>query len=202
MQSKIILCPDIEVALTQVKERTESGYLKLFECEEFKIDDAKQVTQEAYIAESCQKVIVIAAQRYRNEAQNALLKLLEEPPRNIVFILIAPTKTALLPTILSRIPLERISSKKEKSPLNLDLGRLELEDIFTFVKKNARLGKSELLQLIETLLESALFEAKISLNERELEQFSRSFHLAQLNARSQTLILNLLLILYQARMRA
>ncbi len=202
MQSKIILCPDIEIAISRVREKMEGAYLKLFECEEFKIDDAKGVTQEAYIAESRQKVIVIAAQRYRNEAQNALLKLLEEPPRNIVFIVIAPTKTALLATILSRIPLERIASKKQKPPIELDLQHLELEDIFSFVKKHARLGKGELSQMIEALLDRALFDAKISLNERELEQFSHAFHLAQLNARSQTLLLNLLLILYHARMRA
>lgn len=36
-------------------------------------------------------------------AQNALLKLLEEPPSHVVFILTAHTPQALLPTILSRV---------------------------------------------------------------------------------------------------
>lgn len=48
------------------------------------------------------KVIVLAADKLNHHAANALLKVLEEPPTNVVFILIT-TKYALLnPTITSR----------------------------------------------------------------------------------------------------
>jgi DNA polymerase-3 subunit delta' len=36
------------------------------------------------------------------QAQNALLKVLEEPPKNVIFILLVPSKTLLLDTIISR----------------------------------------------------------------------------------------------------
>ena len=37
------------------------------------------------------------------QAQNALLKVLEEPPPNVVFLLTAPSASALLPTVRSRV---------------------------------------------------------------------------------------------------
>ena len=46
--------------------------------------------------------IIEDAARMNEQAQNALLKVLEEPPRNVVFILLVPSKTILLDTIISR----------------------------------------------------------------------------------------------------
>lgn len=48
-------------------------------------------------------IIVDDADTMAQPAQNALLKLLEEPPEHIVFILTAHTPQILLPTILSRV---------------------------------------------------------------------------------------------------
>ncbi len=47
-------------------------------------------------------VVVEDAQDLKDEAANALLKLLEEPPEQNVFILLAPEAQLLLPTIASR----------------------------------------------------------------------------------------------------
>lgn len=57
-------------------------------------------------------VIIDGSDHMNGPAQNALLKLLEEPPRNIHFILTAHNIKRLLPTILSRvqqIPVQKIS---------------------------------------------------------------------------------------------
>lgn len=42
------------------------------------------------------------------QAQNALLKLLEEPPQNVYFFLMCESSTALLPTVRSRAPTLRM----------------------------------------------------------------------------------------------
>jgi DNA polymerase-3 subunit delta' len=47
-------------------------------------------------------VLVEDAQALTTEAQNAFLKLLEEPPADTLFVLTATSKNALLPTIYSR----------------------------------------------------------------------------------------------------
>ena len=50
------------------------------------------------------KVVVIEkAERMLEGARNALLKILEEPPADTLFILTAERKTAVMPTILSRL---------------------------------------------------------------------------------------------------
>ncbi len=54
------------------------------------------------------------------EAQNALLKILEEPPNNTLIILVAKNHTAFLPTVISRCKIIEI-----KTPLN-DLQTKEL----------------------------------------------------------------------------
>jgi DNA polymerase-3 subunit delta' len=47
-------------------------------------------------------VIIQDAQKLGEEAANAILKILEEPPRGNVFILVTPESQMLLPTIVSR----------------------------------------------------------------------------------------------------
>lgn len=47
-------------------------------------------------------VIIEHAQRMTTEAQNAFLKILEEPPQDTVLVLTADNQRALLPTIMSR----------------------------------------------------------------------------------------------------
>lgn len=62
------------------------------------------VTRKAHHAEgNVQRIILIVdAQRLTGEAQNALLKLLEEPPAGSLLLLTANSPEVLLPTIISR----------------------------------------------------------------------------------------------------
>lgn len=53
--------------------------------------------------QSRQVVVIDHAETMSPEAQNAFLKLLEEPRPNLTFVLCAPTQNSLLPTILSRV---------------------------------------------------------------------------------------------------
>lgn len=69
------------------------------------VDTIRWLREDAYLKpnESAYRVILLAeAQRMRPEAQNALLKILEEPPAHVIFILTCDSRTALLPTIQSR----------------------------------------------------------------------------------------------------
>lgn len=57
---------------------------------------------KAYLLEECETMTV--------QAQNALLKLLEEPPQNVYFFLMCENASALLPTVRSRAPTLRMQS--------------------------------------------------------------------------------------------
>ncbi len=69
------------------------------------VSQIRALRNEAYIKPhlaSCRVFIIDFADTMNEQSQNALLKVLEEPPGNAVFILIAESKAALLETIISR----------------------------------------------------------------------------------------------------
>ena len=63
---------------------------------------------------AARKVYLIDADYLREEGQNALLKTLEEPPKNVVFILTVSDESRLLPTILSRTESIRLFPNTEE----------------------------------------------------------------------------------------
>lgn len=58
--------------------------------------------------ESDYKVLVMWMPEYLDKEGNKLLKLIEEPPANTIFILVAENESQMLPTIVSRMQLVRI----------------------------------------------------------------------------------------------
>jgi DNA polymerase III delta prime subunit len=73
------------------------------------VEDARRAGEVAASAAfgSGGKVVIIAAARVHHEAQNALLKTLEEPPEGTHIILIVPSLGMLLPTVRSRVQILR-----------------------------------------------------------------------------------------------
>jgi len=70
-----------------------------------RIDQIRDMQSKVFLRsmEGGKKVIIIEdADFMKTEAANSLLKVLEEPPEDTVFILCAATKDKLLPTIISR----------------------------------------------------------------------------------------------------
>ncbi|OGG92798.1 hypothetical protein A2609_03325 [Candidatus Kaiserbacteria bacterium RIFOXYD1_FULL_47_14] len=71
----------------------------------FSVEDARNVCDTAAGAPFAgeYKVLIIAASRAYHEAQNALLKLFEEPPEGTFLFFILPSLGGLLPTLRSRV---------------------------------------------------------------------------------------------------
>lgn len=70
----------------------------------FSVDDARRVIRHAgQTGVRGEKLIVITAERIFHEAQNALLKIFEEPPEGTTLILIIPSGGLLLATLRSRL---------------------------------------------------------------------------------------------------
>ncbi len=85
------------------------------EYQRFGIDEARELRDRASSralrrvrrthrrqAEDGRRIFVIATPSITNEAQNALLKTLEEPPADAMFFFILPAPETLLPTLRSR----------------------------------------------------------------------------------------------------
>ncbi len=199
--SGIVVCNDLEYAKTYVLEQSGAPIVKSFFEEEFKVEHAAAVIREAYIAEEKHKEIVLAANTYNIYAQNALLKLFEEPPRNVFFTIITRSKNALLPTIRSRMQMRRVEAPKPSVDIQFDLARLDLERIFTLLKEHRSISKEAFKRVVEELLYESVLKEGIALKEKELSSFETVLELAELNSRPQPLLAFLLLEIYEAKMR-
>ncbi len=83
---------------------------------EITVDQIREVSMDAYILpnEADRKVYIIEeADRMNPNAQNAALKLLEEPPNGAVLLLCVMNPGALLPTVRSRCTEESINGERD-----------------------------------------------------------------------------------------
>lgn len=72
----------------------------------FKVSLVREIRSDAFIIpnEALKKVYILrSADKMNIQAQNALLKILEEPPSYVRFILECDSKTSMLETIISRV---------------------------------------------------------------------------------------------------
>jgi DNA polymerase III delta prime subunit len=131
---------------------------------------------------SSKKIVVIEdAQLLTPEAQNALLKVLEEPPANTIIIVGTETKETLLPTILSRCQLIELEEEKRKlsdktiEEMNLfltGLADLSIGDKLKHAEKLAK-DKDKAIKWIENLIfvlrEKMLYSVRHSRESGNLE---------------------------------
>ncbi|HEY4515795.1 MAG TPA: hypothetical protein VJH67_01255 [Candidatus Paceibacterota bacterium] len=107
------------------KELSNLGFLKRGNAdakyEEFEtlgVDEARALTDWALmkpIAGDRKVAVIDITSTFTTEAQNALLKLFEEPPQGTYFFLILPNTASVLSTLLSRV---RIIQKEKESEIN------------------------------------------------------------------------------------
>ena len=193
--SSIFIVNSIEDSLSKilaVYPIHQTRVIKNEEKDEFQIEQANKTLKEAYIASNETKYLFLCGATFRVEAQNALLKILEEPPKNIVFILLVSSKNSLLPTIYSRLPYKNLKKVVEKDDIELNIKKLDLKDTDTFIKNNQKITKDEAINIVETILIKANKE-NVKLNQKELDIFFKSIKLLELNSKPTTVLTYLLL---------
>ncbi len=193
LKSHILIAQNIEQSCEEYQESLKPSRVVTFMRDDFKVEDARAVIAEAYISEDKTKYIILAALSFNVVSQNALLKALEEPPRNIEFILIAPSKSIFLPTIRSRLPMIKKVSQKVVQDVSIRLRQLDLTQLFDFIKAHERLKKHEAKQLIEGLYHQGSVNESMIYNQAQLDAFELAFRLIELNARVGTVLTMLLM---------
>ncbi len=199
IKGHILIASDIEDTIEKLEKRLQNFRVVKFIEENFKIEHAKLVTAEAYISESDTKYIVIGATEFTDVAQNSLLKLLEEPPKNIEFIIVSPTKSNLLRTVRSRLPILQTQYNHENLDLEIALGRLDYKEVFAFLKEHARVGKLQAKLLVEALFYRATVLEKLILTPAQLDNFDKAYRLLDLNSRPQSVLAMILMSFAQER---
>ena len=219
IKSSIIVCKNIEMLKSHILQNYSSFNLKMFKSfseddkdeekedekrerksEEFLIEDAKNVIKEAYISENSTKVIATIFKSYRVEAQNSLLKILEEPPKNIVFIIGVLSKSVLLPTIRSRMMIKNIKTEERVESLGINFEKLDIKTIYEFLDNKKFLDKNRTKMVLQNILVEALSQ-NIKLNTKEMQIFEKMLYLAELNSKSSYILLTALLTILNRKSR-
>lgn len=115
----------------------------------FGIDSVRTIREEAFLvpSESSSQVFILEnAEAMTVPAQNALLKILEEPPGSVTFLLLTDRPSAIIPTILSRVSLLRTERLSDKQ---LDTFLTEREPKAEKMKESDPKGYEALLRLAD-----------------------------------------------------
>ncbi|MBR3995501.1 MAG: hypothetical protein IKI97_09515 [Clostridia bacterium] len=111
--------------------------------EKVSVGDIRKIRLDAVISPfeaECKVIILDKAQTLNVQSQNALLKILEEPPKGVYFILTSPSSKLLLATVDSRCA-------------KFSLGAVSMEDVYHSVSEFSKdASKEENLRLSNTAL--------------------------------------------------
>jgi DNA polymerase III delta prime subunit len=141
---------------------------QLFESESFGILDARDLAKwvigKPLLGET--KVIFIITKSITAQAQNALLKILEEPPQGTYIFINLENLGGILPTLLSRVQvldlLEAGNDLENKTHNFFDLKTKEKFSVIRSLSKKE--DKNEMKELIKSL-EAIAYKEKMSANQ-------------------------------------
>ncbi len=197
--SQVLITSDIEGTLAKLEaSKTTERFIKIVKEDTFLVEDAKFAIEKAYIASEETTVIILAAKTFSAIVQNKLLKVIEEPPSKKEFIILTPSKAAILGTIRSRLPITVLSEKKEEEVLELDLGRLSLASVYAFIQAHTRTDAQAMKLLIQRISKEAIFSQCYDLDEKTLKLFSNAFIALDVGS-PPSFVLNTLLLKLLAR---
>lgn len=126
----------------------------------FTIGDARMVKQLQSEKTDVASVFILSFSVINHEAQNALLKVLEEPAKNTYFFLLYPNFKQLLPTLQSRlevldIPPQEVNRDSSLAITAHEFIALSLQQRFTWIKDHTdvkagenKLTKEQVKQLL------------------------------------------------------
>ena len=160
---------------------------------EFLVEHAEETIAKAYMASKGLNYIILIAPKFSNLAQNKLLKVIEEPPKNKAFIIITESKSALLDTIQSRMSVTVLNGIQDEKPLTLDIENLNLAKVYEFIQENTRVSTVECKILVEKISLNAMKSQKYNLDENTLKLFTDSIKALDVGSPT-TFVLNTLLL--------
>ncbi len=120
LSGKHTLCRSLAVQLggEAFREKIEQGICADVHCfgltkdrKTISVDTVRQIKESVYLKPAelnCKIYLLEDTEKMTVQAQNALLKLLEEPPKDVYFFLLCDRAAHLLPTVQSRAPILRM----------------------------------------------------------------------------------------------
>lgn len=157
MQSFLIVGGTKEGRLNKAQQMTNSRRIGNFDkivleeknVKSIGIDQIRQLQHQLSLkpyASSYKMAVVTSAEKLTVQAQNAMLKLLEEPPRKTIIILSAQNPDLLLPTIVSRCQVVSLSLKPQ-----VELDKEIFNSQFSILNSILKAGVGERIKIADEI---------------------------------------------------
>ncbi len=175
IQSQVIIGSDIDSIVAKLKNSAQDDdrFIIIANESRFLMEDAALAIEKAYLSSKERVIIVLAAKSFSKEVQSKLLKILEEPPPNKEFVIIMPSKSMVLPTIRSRLPIVKFDTDSiDEIETGIDIESLDSAMVFKFVTENRYANSAELSAKIQKIFSEAMKSKSYQIDEKTLELFS------------------------------
>jgi len=113
---------DMDIWRAQLNAENKQANINIAECH----DIIKKLSYKAFEAET--KVLIMWLPEYLEKEGNSLLKIIEEPPANTLFLLVANNQEHILSTLLSRTQIVKIPKLSFEIVENYLMGRHNLSE--------------------------------------------------------------------------
>ena len=170
LQSQVIITAQFDATIEQLRSLAQDHerfeVILPEEGKAFSVKDAARAIEKAHIASYERTIVILAAEVFSEVVQNKLLKAIEEPPPETEFILMLPSKSTLLPTIRSRLPVTILDEVDERMELELDIERLDVRSVYAFVQEHKRVTGTQAKKFLEQISIMAIRSGRYDLDER------------------------------------
>jgi len=199
LTSQVIISNDIEKTIEKLEAlvRTEQ-IIKIIKEDNFLVEDAKLAIEKSYMASENITIILLGAKNFSPIVQNKLLKVIEEPPKNKVFIILTQSKSSILDTIRSRLPLSIERQEVEAVDIGLDLNTLSLATVYMFIQQHKRTDAKSMKILIEHISKETIKSQAYKLDHTTLKLLSSAYIALDMGS-PPSFILNTVLLKLLAR---
>jgi DNA polymerase-3 subunit delta' len=113
---------DLDIWRSKLSAENKQANINIAECH----DIIKKLSYKAFEADT--KVLIMWLPEFLDREGNALLKIIEEPPANTLFILVAQNQEQMLSTILSRTQIVKIPKLSDTDIENYLIYKAQLSD--------------------------------------------------------------------------
>ena len=204
-RNSIVSSNNIKAVLEYFKKNISVHNLRIFGDLDkmFTIDLSRAVLQEVTKSSYDNKYILLIGNSFKEEAQNALLKVLEETPPKTIFIIIIENRNGIMPTVRSRLHkiYWKLEDSKKKLKDELDYKNLTERKALDFLLKNKRITRDKVSELIKDVIMLDGISNSSTFTLEELDKLTDYLRLLKVNSPALSILTAFLLLIQTALKR-
>lgn len=200
LNNSVLITDNLDSLLASVKQSVSVHNLRIFGevNKQFTIDISRKVILESTVTSYDTKYIILLGISFNIPAQNSLLKLLEESPKNTIILILVSDKQQLLSTVISRLHIHYVKYNKYNLNMPTDtIDYLNMSDskVTNLLLKHKRLKREDVAKIISDTIKIDGLTNRQSFTIAELDRLTNMLKLLNLNSNALNVFTAFLLIL-------